>query len=177
MLRYFAGFRYIRSCRNSTVSDEQIVAIEKKLLKIVKLSEAIATLQLKVSELQQERADLMNQVEIQYEEAAKAAEPLSTKEREALLNGSVPPEEPKATSIPEGAFKSAKAAPSLIETAEQVARLVGPVDAVRLSAEMAISFDAARLRLARAAKAGLLKRIAFGQYEANPPLEDKDIEF
>jgi hypothetical protein len=53
---------------------------------------------------------------------------------------------------------------ALQQTADAVARMDGDVDAHQLADELSISFDAARLRLARAARLGLLVRVKLGKY-------------
>jgi hypothetical protein len=55
---------------------------------------------------------------------------------------------------------------ALRQTADAVAKLNCEVDAQILSTDLKISYDAARLRLARAARQGLLVRIKLGKYRA-----------
>jgi hypothetical protein len=55
---------------------------------------------------------------------------------------------------------------SLRQAADAVAQMGGEVDALSLSKKIGISFDAARLRLARATKQGLLVRVKLGKYRA-----------
>jgi ribosome-associated translation inhibitor RaiA len=56
---------------------------------------------------------------------------------------------------------------SLRQAADMVAAMGGEVTAEMLSNKMSISFDAARLRLARAARKGLVMRVSLGKYRAS----------
>lgn len=55
---------------------------------------------------------------------------------------------------------------ALQQTADAIAAIGDGVDAVRLAAYLGISREAARLRLQRAARAGLIARMASGRYRA-----------
>jgi hypothetical protein len=56
---------------------------------------------------------------------------------------------------------------SLRQAADMVAAIGGEVTADMLSEKLRISFDAARLRLARAARKGLVMRVSLGKYRAS----------
>jgi predicted DNA-binding protein (UPF0251 family) len=73
-------------------------------------------------------------------------------------------------------FKPEKASKSLRETARAIEEMGDGVDAIRLSQHLSISREAARLRLQRAAVAGLISRMASGRYRAikRKPQEIKD---
>jgi hypothetical protein len=60
---------------------------------------------------------------------------------------------------------------ALSEAADTVAAMEGEVNAEMLAERMKISFDAARLRLARAARKGLLVRVSLGKYRAPNRIE------
>jgi len=70
---------------------------------------------------------------------------------------------------------TAGASRSLRETAKAIEELGDGVDAVRLSQHLGITREAARLRLQRAALAGLIARMASGRYRAvkRKPMESK----
>ena len=63
-----------------------------------------------------------------------------------------------------------ESASALEETATVVAELGDNVTAARLATRLGLSQDAARLRLQRAEKKGLIRRIAFGCYAAKPQM-------
>lgn len=63
---------------------------------------------------------------------------------------------------------------SLRQAADTVAAMQGDVDAQRLAKTLNISFDAARLRLARAARQGLLVRVKLGFYRAPTNAGDEE---
>jgi hypothetical protein len=58
---------------------------------------------------------------------------------------------------------------SLQQAVDAVAEIGADVDAQLLSEKMKISFDAARLRLARAARQGMLVRVKLGHYRVPTP--------
>lgn len=62
----------------------------------------------------------------------------------------------------------------LKQAADAVAEIGGDVDAKGLAAKLSISFDAARLRLARAAKRGLVVRVKLGKYRATTHPDAKE---
>jgi len=67
-------------------------------------------------------------------------------------------------------------AKSLRDTAEMLRQLGGEVSADRLATELGISCEAARLRLSRTCKAGLIKRTQTGKYMSSAE-EEEDIRF
>jgi hypothetical protein len=142
-----------------------------KLRRIERLTEAIQSGKRRVSALESERAKVREEIELAYAEAADAARPASVTELANQLDMQLHLSEqnPKPRRI-----ARPKIPKSLIEAAEHVATLEGPVDAKRLADAMGITFDGARLRLARAAKHGLVRRVKTGEYEANMTPEPKN---
>ena len=141
-----------------------------KLRRLERLTEAIQSGKRRVSALESERAKLREEIELAYAEAADAARPASVTEVEELLDRQLHFSE--QTPRPRLVARS-KIPKSLIEAADHVAALEGPVDAKRLADAMGITFDGARLRLARAAKRGLVRRVKTGEYEASMKPESK----
>ena len=144
--------------------------IGDKLHRIERLTEAIQSGKRRVAAFESERAKLREEIEAAFNDAAEAAKPASVAELANQLDSQLHLLEqsprPHAASRP-------KIPKSLIEAAEHVANLEGPVDAKRLADAMGITFDGARLRLARAAKFGLVKRVKTGEYEASMKPEPK----
>jgi predicted HTH transcriptional regulator len=64
--------------------------------------------------------------------------------------------------------RALRAGDSLEETAKIVAELGDSVTAAQLAERLDLTQDAARLRLQRAEKRRLIKRVAFGRYAAKP---------
>lgn len=144
--------------------------IRDKLHRIERLTEAIQSGKRRVAAFESERAKLREEIEAAFDDAAEAVKPASITELAQQLDTQLHlvELEPKRHSA-----ARPKIPKSLIEAAQHVAALEGPVDAKRLADAMGITFDGARLRLARAAKHGLLRRVKTGEYEASMKPESK----
>ena len=156
--------------------------IATKIRRIERLTEVIQSCKRKIAAYESERAQLRKEIEDAFTEATGAAQPVSISELETQLDNQLHllEQSPKKSPV---ASREHAIPKSLIEAAEHVARLQGPVDAKRLADSLGTTFDGARLRLARATKHGLLRRVKTGEYEAvTPPepgieREEQDIDF
>jgi DNA repair exonuclease SbcCD ATPase subunit len=158
-------------------------AIQRLLSRLEQKTEEIQALRQRLSRLETERAQIREQITGYFSEDAKEDERQAQEaEQEALFgfdssNGIVSRNMDRDR--PPNLVAWQKPSNALYQAAEAVRKLGGEVDAHRLATELALSFDAARLRLARACLAGLLKRIRVGKYvpaEAQQKEED-DISF
>lgn len=118
------------------------------------------------------REKMLRQFETATEEVADLARRLAeaTERRDTfrkqlramLRNGSMPPESPKdrATNV--------ESPESLTDTVAAIRGVGEPVDASRLAELLKVSPSIARTRLQRGTKAGMLRRLSRGKYEAMP---------
>jgi hypothetical protein len=131
--------------------------VDRLLRHLEEVAEEIQALKYRLSYLEDHRVEIREAIKV----SARGALPPSL----ALFK----PPRPKAP------LKQRRGtAMSLRLAADTVAQMGGDVDAQQLSEKLGISFDAARLRLARAARQGLLVRVTLGHYRAPTSVNGSD---
>jgi hypothetical protein len=155
-------------------------SVQKLLRRLEEKTEEIQTTRLRLFRLEFERAQIREHIKGYFvaenkthELEAQESDHVSLFGRKVEGSISLNTGAPVSSSITD----QQGGATALREAAEAVDRLGGEVDARRLANALRISFDAARLRLARACKDGLLKRSSYGKYVSARNAEDNDIAF
>jgi hypothetical protein len=150
--------------------------------RLVRKTEEIQVARQKLARLENEREEIRQQLRGYFEEDAETKEADVASAEHGRLFGYYSKASVRTEQLPNRqprVFVSWKAPKSLHETADAVGRLAEEVDAGRLAKELAISLEAARLRLSRACSAGLVKRIGIGKYvvSTDSSCEEPDISF
>jgi predicted nuclease with TOPRIM domain len=157
--------------------------VQKLLQRLEQKTEEIQAVRQRLSRLEFERSQIREAIKGYFLEDDKTRELEAQESQNELvfgrsIEGSVslntaPPHTADVIEHPDGAG-------ALNEAVEAVKKLGGEVDARRLAEALTISFDAARLRLGRACRAGLIRRSSYGKYVPLTEIqqkEDKDIPF
>jgi hypothetical protein len=152
--------------------------VDKLLFRLERKTEEIQSVRQRLSRLESERAEIREQIKGCLGEDDRIKESRANGAESDLL---FKPDQLNrfmnagsyARSTPIDHHDAAKA---LREAAEAVRSLGGEVDAHRLAGKLAISFDAARLRLARACTARLVRRIRTGKYVPVESIAKDDVD-
>jgi hypothetical protein len=137
--------------------------VDRLLRHLEEVAEEIQALRFRLSYLEDHRAEIRESIKIAASRLRDSQQPLA-------LFKSRNPSKPQVKQMRRGA------AMSLRQAADTVAAIQGDVDAQRLAETLNISFDAARLRLARAARQGLLVRVKLGLYRAPTDTGSPEVE-